>query len=135
MAGDLKLGYAQFEELESFARFGARLDEETREIIEHGRRIRACLKQAEFAPVSVPEQISILLALQAGIFDSVPMEQMKEAELAVREAAANIPEGLCARLESAKKFAAEDRDTIVEIARQALHQFLPAQDSTGKSAT
>ena len=135
VAGDLKLGYAQFEELESFARFGARLDEETREIIEHGRRIRACLKQAEFAPVSVPEQISILLALQAGIFDSVPMEQMKEAELAVREAAANIPEGLCARLESAKKFAAEDRDTIVEIARQALHQFLPAQDSTGKSAT
>ena len=44
VAGDLKLAYAQFEELETFARFGARLDESTRKIIEHGRRIRACLK-------------------------------------------------------------------------------------------
>ena len=49
VAGDLKLSYAQFEELETFARFGARLDEDTRKIIEHGRRIRACLKQPEFA--------------------------------------------------------------------------------------
>ena len=50
VAGDLKLAYAQFEELETFARFGARLDDDTRKIIEHGRRIRACLKQPEFGP-------------------------------------------------------------------------------------
>src|SRR5476651_2355512 len=66
IAGDLKLAYSQFEELETFARFGTRLDEGTRHSIEHGRRIRACLKQPEFAPVSVPAQIVILLALSAG---------------------------------------------------------------------
>jgi F-type H+-transporting ATPase subunit alpha len=54
VAGDLKLAYAQFEELEIFARFGARLDADTRKTIEHGRRIRACLKQPEFSPVTVP---------------------------------------------------------------------------------
>src|SRR5580693_1347476 len=43
----LKLDYAQFEELESFARFGTRLDENTKKVIEHGKRIRACLKQSE----------------------------------------------------------------------------------------
>ena len=91
VAGDLKLAYAQFEELETFSRFGARLDEDTRKIIEHGRRIRACLKQPEFAPVSVPEQIAVLLALTAELFDDVPLERMKEAEQAVREAAAKIP--------------------------------------------
>jgi F-type H+/Na+-transporting ATPase subunit alpha len=58
VAGDLKLAYAQFEELETFARFGARLDDATRQNLEHGRRIRACLKQPEFAPVSVPAQIT-----------------------------------------------------------------------------
>ncbi len=68
VAGDLKLAYAQFEELETFARFGARLDENTRKIIEHGRRIRACLKQPEFSPVSVPAQITELLALTGGTF-------------------------------------------------------------------
>lgn len=70
-AGDLKLAYAQFAELESFDRFGARLDENTRNTIEHGRRIRACLKQSNFAPLSVPAQIAVLLALSAKLFDGV----------------------------------------------------------------
>ncbi len=69
VTGDLKLAYAQFEERETFSRFGARLDEEARKIIEHGRRIRACLEQPEFAPVSVVEQIAVLLALSAKLFD------------------------------------------------------------------
>ena len=76
VAGDLKLAYAQFEELETFSRFGARLDEATRTIIEHGQRIRACLKQPEFTPVAVPAQIAVLLALRAELFDRVPLEQM-----------------------------------------------------------
>jgi len=45
-------------------------------IIEHGRRIRACLKQPELAPVSVPAQIAILLALTAELFDPVPLDQI-----------------------------------------------------------
>ena len=77
VAGDLKLAYAQFEELENFARFGARLDEDTRSTVEHGKRIRACLKQAEFAPVAVAGQIAVLLALHENLFDAVPIEQIK----------------------------------------------------------
>ncbi len=91
VAGDLKLSYAQFTELESFARFGARLDENTRKIIEHGRRIRACLKQPEFAPVSMAAQITVLLALTSNLFDPVPLEQMKDAEQAVCAAATDLP--------------------------------------------
>ena len=125
VAGDLKLAYAQFEELETFARFGARLDADTRKTIEHGRRIRACLKQPEFAPVAVPAQIAILLALTADLFDPVPMDQMTDAEQAVQEAAANIPAEVRARFETAKKLTDEDRQTIVEIAREALAPFQP----------
>ena len=68
VAGDLKLAYAQFEELETFARFGARLNENTSKIIAHGRLIpRACLKKTEFSPVPVPAQFMVLLALTAGL--------------------------------------------------------------------
>jgi len=91
VAGDLKLAYAQFEELETFARFGARLDESTTKTIAHGRRIRACLKQPEFAPVSVPAQITVLLALTAGLFDCVALDHMTEAENVVQKAAVIIP--------------------------------------------
>jgi F-type H+-transporting ATPase subunit alpha len=133
VAGDLKLAYAQFEELETFSRFGARLDESTRKIIEHGRRIRACLKQPESAPVSVPVQIAILLALIAELFDTVPIDKMKDAEHAVHEAAANIPAEACARFETASKLSDEDRKTIIEIARQALEKFQPKADPDQKA--
>jgi F-type H+-transporting ATPase subunit alpha len=125
VAGDLKLAYAQFEELETFARFGARLDDDTRKIIEHGRRIRACLKQPEFAPVTVPAQITVLLALTANLFDPVPLEKMIDAGHAVREAAATIPAEVSARFETAAKLSDEDKKTVVEIARKALAPFVP----------
>ena len=125
VAGDLKLAYAQFEELETFSRFGARLDEDTRKIIEHGLRIRACLKQQESTPVSLPAQIAVLLALTAGLFDLVPVDQMTEAENAVQEAAADIPPKVNARLYTAEKLSDEDRATIIQIARNSLARFQP----------
>ena len=125
VAGDLKLAYAQFEELETFARFGARLDEHTRAIIDHGRRIRACLKQPEFAPVPVLSQIAVLLALTEELFDRVPLARMVEAERAVQQAAVNIPAEVIARIDTAKKLSDNDRNTIIDIARNALARFQP----------
>jgi F-type H+-transporting ATPase subunit alpha len=132
VAGDLKLAYAQFEELESFSRFGARLDEDTRKTIEHGRRIRACLKQPEFAPVSVPAQIAVLLALTAGLFDGVPFDRMTDAEHGLCEAAADIPAAVRERLFTAEKLSDEDRETIVQIARESLASFQPKPEPEKK---
>jgi F-type H+-transporting ATPase subunit alpha len=123
VAGDLKLAYAQFEELETFARFGAKLDESTTKIIEHGRRIRACLKQPQSSPVSVAAQIAVLMALTEKLFDSVPLDRMPEAERAVREASAALPDDLQARFDTATKLSDADRATIVEIARAVLASF------------
>jgi len=91
VAGSLKLAYAQFEELEGFARFGTRLDDSTRKILAHGQRIRACLQQAEHAPVPVAAQISLLQALSEGKFDDVPLAQMRAAEQQVYAAAGFRP--------------------------------------------
>lgn len=66
VAGDLRLQYAQFEELESFARFGTRLDEETRAKLERGRRVREALQQPQYRPIPVDEQIAVLLAAGRG---------------------------------------------------------------------
>jgi F-type H+-transporting ATPase subunit alpha len=132
-AGALKFAYAQFEELESFARFGAHLDEDTRALIEHGRRIRACLKQTESAPVSVPAQIAVLLALTANLFDAVPLERMPEAERLVREAAAAMPEALRARLEGIAPLADADREAIVAIARAAVAGLPSAPSAADRS--
>jgi F-type H+-transporting ATPase subunit alpha len=133
VAGDLKLAYAQFEELETFSRFGARLDADTRKTIEHGRRIRACLKQPEFSPVSVPAQIAVLLALIAGLFDLVPLDQMTDAEHALCEAAADIPAEVRERLDTADKLSDDDRKAIIEIGRRSLARFQPKPEPEKKS--
>ncbi|MFA6063468.1 MAG: alternate F1F0 ATPase, F1 subunit alpha [Gallionella sp.] len=122
VAGDLKLAYAQFEELETFARFGTRLDENTRKIIAHGQRIRACLKQAEFEPVTVTGQITVLLALTGKLFDGVALEKMRDAQQALYAAA--LPAELIARLISADQLSENDRNTVLSIARETLTPFI-----------
>src|SRR6202046_1085632 len=113
-AGDLKLAYAQFMELESFAKFGTRLDENTRKIIEHGQRIRAVLMQPEFEPASVPEQIVILVALTGGLLDSVPIDKMRDAEQSLRKAAAELPDDVRQRFSSNDKLSDEARKAILQ---------------------
>jgi F-type H+-transporting ATPase subunit alpha len=126
VAGDLKLAYAQFEELETFARFGAHLDEGTRKTIDHGLRIRACLIQPEYAPVAMPAQVAILLALTSGLFDPVPIEKMPDAEQAVVAASASIPPDVRARFDDAAKLSDEDRKAIADVVQKTIAAFLPA---------
>lgn len=133
VAGDLKLAYAQFEELETFSRFGARLDDDTRATIAHGERIRACLKQQEFAPVPVAGQIAILLSLKAGLFDAVPLDKMPEAEEAVLEAAQTIPAAVCKRFET-DDLSDKDRKTINDICQTALAGFQPTEAEAAPEA-
>jgi F-type H+-transporting ATPase subunit alpha len=128
VAGDLKLAYSQFEELETFARFGTRLDDSTRRIIDHGRRIRACLIQPESQPVSMVEQIAVLLALTAGLFDPLPLERVAEAEKALRSAAAGIAPDVAGRFSSADKLSDSDRKVVIDIANRALAPFQRAPD-------
>jgi F-type H+-transporting ATPase subunit alpha len=126
VAGNLKLAYSQFEELEAFAKFGTRLDEATQKTIGHGERIRACLKQSESHPVSMIEQIIVLLALTAGLFDPLPLDKVMDAELALHKAVSDIPSEVAGRLTSAETFSDDDHKAILEIATQALVSMQPA---------
>ena len=92
VAGDLRLSYSQFQELEAFARFGTRLDERTRKILAHGHRVREILKQDRFLPLSASEQIVILLAASNGLLDSVPLERIPEAEGSIIESVRSATE-------------------------------------------
>lgn len=133
VAGDLKLAYAQFEELETFSRFGARLDEETLATIEHGKRIRSCLKQPEFSPVPVAQQIALLLALTANLLDTVPLRQMKEAQLSVRLSVQELPEEVRSRLETAHVLSDDDEAAILAHLKGVLAQFQEQSEAKEKA--
>ena len=74
----LKLDYAQFLELEVFTRFGTMVDERTRKVIDHGRRIRAVLGQRQFAPLILGEQVALLIALAERVLDGLPVHSIDE---------------------------------------------------------
>ncbi|MFU2508245.1 alternate F1F0 ATPase, F1 subunit alpha [Pseudoalteromonas sp. ASV78] len=120
VAGDLKLTYAQFEELETFARFGARLDQDTAKSIEHGRRIRASLRQPESSPLAVAEQIILLLALTSGLFDTIALAKMTAAKNALLGIINRLPAELSTRLATSGSLNDEDHKHIIALSKQAL---------------
>jgi F-type H+-transporting ATPase subunit alpha len=123
VAGKLKLAYSQFEELEEFSRFGTRLDEHTQQIIGHGKRIRACLGQPQFAAVPVLEQIVLLQSLTGGLLDAIPLERVSAAETALRAAIAQLPDALRQRCLAEGDWNAADATAVAQIAAGALAAF------------
>jgi F-type H+/Na+-transporting ATPase subunit alpha len=76
LSESLRLEYAQFLELEVFTRFDTMVDERTRQMIEHGRRIRAIMRQPQFTPISLGEQVALLLAAAQGTLDNIPLDRV-----------------------------------------------------------
>jgi len=119
VAGDLRISYSQFEELETFSRFGTRLDEATRRVLERGWRVREILKQPQYKPIRVSEQIAALLAITSGKLDEVPIERISEAEGALRKSLTDHYSDLCGRVESGDKLSMADRDSMVHVAAES----------------
>jgi F-type H+/Na+-transporting ATPase subunit alpha len=120
VAGDLRLAYSQFTELEVFSRFSTRLDPGTRRALERGQRVREVLKQPEQQPVTAAAQVVALLAVGAGLMDAVALEHVAEAECAVREAVLQRLPELCRHIEAGSVLEASGRERILETAREAL---------------
>jgi F-type H+/Na+-transporting ATPase subunit alpha len=80
ISGPLRLNLAQFRELAAFAEFGSELDAASLAQLERGRRVVEVLKQAQFAPVPVEEQVLVLYAVTEGHMDQVPIEDVRRFE-------------------------------------------------------
>lgn len=120
VAGNLRLMYAQFEELETFARFGTQLDAETRRKLTRGLRVREVLKQREHDHQEVPEQIAALLAATEGLFDDLDPDAVGEAEQTVRKVARAGAPDICDRIAAGEKLEDTDRARLIEMMRDAL---------------
>ncbi len=120
VAGDLRLTYSQFEDLEAYTRFGTRLDEDTRKTLERGQRIREVLKQPQFEPIPAPEQIAVLLAVTSGLLDKVPLGEVASAKEAIRKALRERQPEIIQRIGSGEELTSEDRDLLLKIFKEAL---------------
>lgn len=125
LAKALRLEYAQFLELEVFTRFGAMVDERTRKTIEHGRRIRAILTQAQYKPLGLAQQAVLLLAVAEGSLDAVPVDRLEslrgELDGLLQQQCARI----LARIEQTGELSDEDRQELVRAISHIVQDMKP----------
>lgn len=128
VAGDLRLTYSQFEELETFARFGTRLDEATRQTLERGKRVREALKQAQYDTMPVVEQIAVLLAVTSGAFDALALDQIQDAQMAIRHAIRRDPGRFLPAIAAGAAFGESERAAMLTAIQEALRSLFGEAD-------
>ncbi len=112
VAGRLRLDLAQYRELEAFAQFAAELDETTRKQLERGKRLTEILKQDQYVPMPVENQVAILYAGVNGYLDDVPVENLKTEPSRVLEDIAKEQDLTTAVEEKLKSVIADFKSSI-----------------------
>ncbi|MFT7030714.1 MAG: F-type H+-transporting ATPase subunit alpha [Marinoscillum sp.] len=123
VAGTLKLDQAQFRELEAFAKFGSDLDASTKRTIDRGRRNQEILKQAQYSPSPVEEQVAIIYASTKGYLDKVPENKVKDFE---KEYLGVLNNSHRSALDSLKAGKLEDSvtATLTEVAKEIAARYI-----------
>ena len=80
VAGPLKLELAQFRALEAFAKFGSDLDKSTQQQLRRGARLMEIMKQSQYTPVPVEDQVIVIFAATNGYMDELPVEEVRRYE-------------------------------------------------------
>ncbi len=104
VAGKIKGDLAQYRELAAFAQFGSDLDARTKSTLERGARIVELFKQAQYNPMMVHVQAAILWAMQKGLFDSVPVDRVKEIQLKLADFLETRKEAILNKILAKKQF-------------------------------
>ncbi len=114
IAGTLKLELAQFDELAAFSQFASDLDAATQQQLSRGKRLRELLKQSQFSPLILAEQVAIVYAGVKGLIDDVPVEQVVQFSRELREyLKSNKPEFI-SKIQTEKVLSPEAETTLKE---------------------
>lgn len=109
VAGKLRLDLAQFRELAAFAQFGSDLDEETKRRLERGKRLTEVLKQKQYQPLDVIDQVFVLFAAVNGHIDAVPVDRVEEWEDQYVKYLHSSHRGLVDRIRKARALSDDDQ--------------------------
>jgi F-type H+-transporting ATPase subunit alpha len=131
VSGELRLAYAQFEELETFSRFATRLDADTRRTIERGRRIRAALGQSANSPMRAADQLVVLKAALDGLFDRLDLHRVSAVEAQLcRQVRAQCGD-LYQRIDEGESVDESGWERLMESAAQAIERSGAAHEAAG----
>jgi F-type H+-transporting ATPase subunit alpha len=127
VAGSLRINLAQYRELAAFSQFSSDLDPETQARLARGHLLTEILKQPQYSPLGVWQQVVSVLAATEGAFDGLPIENVKPAQAALLSTLEQKQKKLIDKLDKGEKPTDEDKKTVVELARQIAKQYKGAE--------
>ncbi len=124
IAGTLKLELAQFDELAAFSQFASDLDEATQKQLGRGKRLRELLKQPQFAPLNLAEQVAIVYAGVKGLIDEVPEEQVTQFARELRDYLKTNKSDFIKKILTEKVLSEETETTLIEAINEVKSSML-----------
>ncbi len=112
IAGGMRLALAQYRELQAFAQFGSDLDKATQRTLARGERLTEILKQGQYAPMRVEDQIMIIYAGTSGALDDLPTKRVQEFEKAFLAHVADSCPAVAEEIRTTKKLSDEGKKTL-----------------------
>ncbi|MCB9947225.1 MAG: F0F1 ATP synthase subunit alpha [Rhodospirillaceae bacterium] len=127
VAGTIKLELAQYREMESFAQFASDLDASTRRLLARGVRLTELLKQPQYQPLPVEEQVASIFAGVRGFLDNVPVEQVSAFEQAYLDDLRSRGKEILQAIRVDKQITAETEEKLKSFLQHFSKVFVPAQ--------
>ncbi len=124
VAGKLKLELAQFDDLQAFAQFASDLDKTTQDQLARGQRLRELLKQSQYSPLPVNEQVAVLYAGLNGYLDEIPVEKVASFAKGLREYLRNSKPKYVELIKTEKKLGDEAEKLLKEALAEYKQTFM-----------
>lgn len=137
-AGTLRLDYAQFLELEVFTRFGGMPEGRVRDQLRRGERIRAILRQPQHSPFRLVDEIALMLAVQSGLLDPLPLDAVAGFRSALPAALDREAAEVLGTIAEGVEMTAEMRETLMRVITSlaaSLSNDKPADETAGNDKT
>ena len=123
VAGSLRINLAQYRELAAFSQLSSDLDADTQARLTRGRLLTEILKQPQYSPLSVWQQVASIYAATEGAFDAVPVEQVKAAQAALLAGLEQKHAKVVTELQKGDKPTDEAKKTILDVAKSVAAQY------------
>ncbi|SDX68035.1 F-type H+-transporting ATPase subunit alpha [Amycolatopsis xylanica] len=127
VAGSLRIDLSQYRELEAFAAFASDLDDASKAQLERGARLYEVLKQPQYSPIPVEEQVVTVYLGTNGHFDSVPTEDVRRFNHELADALRRRHADLLADIRDSGKFSDETAKAIVDAAEEYKKEFTTSE--------
>lgn len=123
IAGTLRLELAQFRELEAFAKFGSDLDKATQQQLRRGERLVEVLKQKQYSPMPVEQQVVIIYAATKGYLDEIPVKNVKQYENDLLSQMTSMNQDILTEISEKKEMSSETEERLKKLLTEFTERF------------